>query len=66
MLRSGLLAGANEVDIASSEVASNQAEVSKLKQKNQELSEQLAASAQTIQDLRAVNSKLHAFVVENG
>ena len=46
------------------EACGHAAAIEKLRQNKEQLTEQMEAATRTIQNLRAVNSKLHAFVVE--
>lgn len=63
----GIVRGFNEDKAGpSSTRADNLEEVRELEKRNKELGEQVEAASKTIQSLRAMNSKLHAFVVDKG
>ena len=61
--QSGLLENTSEG--ASASLAADSHEFLDLKHANEALKEQIKAAAGTIQELRAANSQLHAFIVED-
>lgn len=66
MVEAGLLQSAAEAPSAYSSAGDVPAtEVASLKATKEQLEEQLAGATKTISELRAVNAKMHAFLVES-